>query len=61
MSLLLAAGVGATAGLTQMGIGLFNRKKGNDEYDKLMDNQPKFEIPAGVTQAVNTAAAAYQG
>ena len=26
-----------------------------------MANQPKFETPAGVTQAVNTAAAAYQG
>ena len=61
MSLLLAAGIGATAGLVQMGIGLNNRKKGNDAYDKLMAQQPKFEIPAGVTQAVNTAAAAYQG
>ena len=48
MSLLLAAGIGATAGLTQMGIGLHNRKKGNDEYDKLMANQPKFTMPESV-------------
>ena len=61
MSLLLAAGIGAATGLVQTGIGLFNRRKGRDEYDKLMANQPKFETPAGVTQAVNTAAAAYQG
>ena len=61
MSLLLAAGIGATAGLTQMGIGLHNKRKGEREYDKLMANQPKFETPAGVMQAVNTAAAAYQG
>ena len=61
MSLLLAAGIGAATGLVQMGIGLSNRKKANDEYNKLMANQPKFEMPAGVTQAVNTASAAYQG
>ena len=61
MSLLLAAGIGVGTSLIQTGIGLFNRKKGNDEYDKLMAKQPKFETPAGVVQAVNTAAAAYQG
>ena len=61
MSLLLAAGIGATAGLVQTGIGLSNKRKGEKEYNKLMANQPKFETPAGVTQAVNTAAAAYQG
>ena len=61
MSLLLAAGIGVGTSLIQTGIGLFNRKKGNDAYNRLMANQPKFETPAGVTQAVNTAAAAYQG
>ena len=61
MSLLAAAGLSLGASLIQTGIGLFNRKKGNDAYDKIMANQPKFETPAGVTQAVNTAAAAYQG
>ena len=61
MSLLLAAGIGGTVGLVRTGIGLHNRKKGNDAYNRLMANQPKFETPAGVTQAVNTAAAAYQG
>ena len=61
MSLLAAAGLSLGASLIQTGIGLFNRKKGNDAYNRLMANQPKFETPAGVTQAVNTAAAAYQG
>ena len=60
MSLLLAAGIGATAGLTQMGIGLNNRKKGNDAYNKLMRNPPKFEMPESVNTAVNEASLAYR-
>ena len=47
--------------LIQTGLGLFNKNKARSEYNKLMANQPKFETPSGVTQAVNTAAAAYQG
>ena len=61
MSLLLAAGIGATAGLTQTGIGLFNRKKGNDAYRKLMRNRPKFTMPESVNAAVNEASLAYRG
>ena len=61
MSLLLASGIGASAGLTQMGIGLHNRRKGREEYNKLMRKKPKFEMPESVNTAVNTAAAAYQG
>ena len=61
MSLLLAAGLGATAGLTQMGIGLHNRRKGEREYDKLMRNQPKFTMPESVNTAVNEASLAYRG
>ncbi len=61
MSLLAAAGLSLGASLIQTGIGLFNRNKGRDAYNRLMANQPKFEIPSGVLGAVNTAAAAYQG
>ena len=61
MSLLLAAGIGATAGLTQTGIGLFNRRKGRKEYDKLMRKKPTFEIPESVNTAVNEASLAYRG
>ena len=61
MSLLLAAGIGASAGLVQMGIGMHNRKKGQDEYDKLMANKPTFEMPESVNTAVNEASLAYRG
>lgn len=61
MSLLLAAGIGATAGLIQTGIGLFNRKKGRDAYDRLMKKQPLFETPESVNTAVNEASLAYRG
>ena len=61
MSLLLAAGIGATAGLTQMGIGLHNKHKGEKEYRKLMRNQPKFTMPESVNAAVNEASLAYRG
>ena len=60
MSLLLAAGVGTTAGLIQTGIGLSNRRKGKDEYEKLMRNPPKFEIPESVNAAVNETSLAYR-
>ena len=60
MSLLLAAGIGATAGLTQTGIGLFNRRKGRKEYDKLMRKKPTFEMPESVNTAVNEASLAYR-
>ena len=61
MSLLLAAGIGATAGLTQMGIGLHNKRKAEKEYDKLMRNKPKFTMPESVNTAVNEASLAYRG
>lgn len=60
-ALAIAGLVSAGASLVQTGIGLFNRNKGRSAYDKLMANQPKNETPAGVTQAVNTAAVAFQG
>ena len=60
MSLLLAAGIGASAGLTQMGIGLHNKHKGEREYRKLMRNAPKFEIPESVNTAINEASLAYR-
>lgn len=61
MSLLLAAGIGATAGLIQTGIGLFNRKKGRDAYNRLMKKQPLFETPESVNTAVSEASLAYRG
>ena len=61
MSLLLAAGIGASTGLVQMGIGRHNRRKGERAYNKLMRNQPKFTMPESVNTAVNEASLAYRG
>lgn len=61
MSLLLAAGIGAASGLIQTGIGLFNRKKGRDAYNRLMKKQPLFETPESVNTAVSEASLAYRG